>query len=90
MIGGTIILKHIILQGVNDNAGDAAGFMEVAKRADANVIISRNGLIWYTPIDKSEYKTVSQLVGQCKEAGITQSFSLELLHDNDIKRLVAI
>ena len=82
---GSIYLKYIILEGINDNNADLDGFVAISKEINAKVVISRDNRI-SSAMTKSEYSAVLRLTEQCKLAGIPYSFVLDYV-DKDLDRL---
>jgi pyruvate-formate lyase-activating enzyme len=85
--GGDISLKYLLIEGVNDNKADIDGFMAIAARINAHVVISRNSKMAFTKMSEKEYSMVLQLVQQCKDKNLKYAIFANFFAAVDIDRL---
>lgn len=72
--GGKIQAKYIVLGGFNCGDADIDGFILIAKRLGAKVIISRNNTTTLLPMPDNEYEAVLKLARRCVAEGIPYFF----------------
>lgn len=84
--GGSVILKYILLEGVNDNEADIEGFIKLTHSINANAIFSRDSRNMGSPMAENEYNMLRLFVKLCGE--LDTSFSvLTNLMTSDLPRL---
>jgi molybdenum cofactor biosynthesis enzyme MoaA len=65
-----IALKYILLPGINDNAADVDGFVELAHQLRASVFISSDSTKVNEPLHRDTINIALRLVQMCKEKKI--------------------
>jgi molybdenum cofactor biosynthesis enzyme MoaA len=85
MAGKNILLKYIILEGINDNDADIDGFVEIAARINAKrVIISRNTARIFIKMTENEYSAVLRLARQSAARNLSYTLLKDfLITDSD-------
>ena len=81
---GKIELKYIVLDGINCGKADLDGFISIAKKINAHVIISCDHTTPHLPMSDIQHKAILYLVKQCISLNMPYSF---LLNKKDIDRL---
>jgi len=76
MANGHIQLKYVLLEGINCNEADINGFVSIARKINAEVIISRDGNL-NTFMSDNVYKSLKYLAQQC----ISQSIHYSVFKD---------
>jgi hypothetical protein len=93
--GARITLKYIMLPGINDNNEDLDGFIAIAKRLDASIVVSNDfsndanlpGRDRCSDIDSGVFLKIEYLVARCKEQDVRFEFSYGNFSVVDCKRL---
>jgi pyruvate-formate lyase-activating enzyme len=84
-----ISLKYIILPGINDNAADADGFVELASKLKAMVFISSDANNINEPLNEHTLNIALRLVRGCKQRNIRISLVSEFFNPSSHEQLLA-
>jgi pyruvate-formate lyase-activating enzyme len=72
--GGKIELKYIVLDGINNDKSDLDGFINIAEKIGATVIITWDMRSSFTAYSDVQYEAVSYLARQCVLRDLTYYF----------------
>jgi molybdenum cofactor biosynthesis enzyme MoaA len=84
--GGCVILKYIMLPGVNDNEADAGGFIDLAAKLGAVVQLSNDTRTRRMALRESALHTVCRLAMRAREKNLLVIHEREVFaeRDNDV------
>ena len=85
--GGKIVLKYILLEGINDSEENLSGFLDFSKEVNAKVNFSRDCRILHLPMTENEYKTHRRFIELCRQQNIPCTLIKEYMTADDIIRL---
>ena len=86
---GQIELKYIFLRDINDNKADIDGFIELAERLNADVVISSEEGMIDVPLPEKTIKCVARLMEICRDRGIRFGFATEHFNPGTYEKLTA-
>jgi pyruvate-formate lyase-activating enzyme len=84
-----IVLKYILLPGINDNTADVDGFTELAHQLRASVFISSDVSKIDAPLHKDVLDVALRLIRLCKERKIEISLVAEFFNVSSYEQLIA-
>ena len=87
--GGKIVLKYVLLEGLNDNDVDIDEFVKIAKKTNAEVSVSRNASL-SAHTNEREWTMIARLVHECKKLGLHYSLVKEYFTSSEIDRFNTI
>lgn len=92
-----IELKYILIPGINDNFDDINGFIDIAQRLKADLVILSNDLSSILEakkigsplpnITEQQFDIYVYFVAQCKKNGLTVGYSSECFSMSDCHRM---
>ena len=68
--GRGLIIKYILLDGVNCNYTDIIGFLSIAQKINAEVMLSRDVLVRELPMTRNEETAFALFIEQCQKDDI--------------------
>jgi pyruvate-formate lyase-activating enzyme len=72
---GNIFLRYIVLEGLNCNEKDVNGFVNIAKKLNAKVTISRDNMCSLNSLSNNERYAIKQLKERCSFLDIPYGYS---------------
>lgn len=88
--GGCIVLKYIMLPGLNDNAADADGFIELAARLGAVVQLSNDTRTRCAALPEAARSIVCRLAGKARENDLLVIHESEVFSPEDNQAIAEV
>jgi pyruvate-formate lyase-activating enzyme len=85
--GIKIDLKYIMLEGINDNQADVIGFIELAKKINAEIYISCNSQNLGINMQEKTFNAAKLLVEKLKDYGLKYNVMKNYFTRDDLKKL---
>jgi len=79
-----LVLKYIMLKGINDNKADVEGFLKIAIKYKTSVAISCNQFDVEKRLNNKTMKMVMHLIKGCNDAGLNIIFYHDFFHPDDV------
>ncbi|MCL2603257.1 MAG: radical SAM protein [Defluviitaleaceae bacterium] len=86
-INDSVVLKYILVDGINCNISDVDGFIAIAKKIHAPIVIAQDHSQGIIPMSDSEYRTAVYLAQSCISHNLKYSFECIDYLTTDVKRL---
>lgn len=88
--GGCVTLKYIMLPGINDNAADASGFMDLAVSLGAVVQLSNDTRTRCAPLPERALDTVCRIAAGVRRANLLVIHEREVFAPADNERITEV
>lgn len=85
-----LVLKYILLEGINDNTADIDAFFRIAGRLEASVAISTNQYVKNSRLKPESMDLIERLIHKCRSSGLTVIPYRDFFNLEDVRALDAI